>query len=173
MNKQISEYKLRNAIKKTNGFKDFVCQYKERMKVFNYGCYNAVRIKYTFTFEFSIKHHYKDWKDEIEEDTYKKWLELDDTIITNYDFKNNPSEVLAKLITRHILDVMVLENINRFHVVDAIGAACLYWNISGMWAWSSDTVGVYHVEQECGEGWIVMPKEPEICMRNYINITNE
>lgn len=170
MNKQISEYKLRTAIKKTKEFKEFVCQYRERMKVFEYGLYEAVRIKYCFTFEFNIKYHHPDWDDSNEVETYKKCFELDDTIITNYDFQDNPSEVLSKLIATHILNIIVLKDVERYHIIDSIDASCLHWHISGLWAWASEKVGMYHIEQECGEGWIVMPKEPEVCMRNYINI---
>lgn len=170
MNKQISEYKLRNAIKKTKEFKEFVCQYRERMKCFDHGYYDAVRIKYAFSFDFSIKYHHPDWVDGNRVETYKKWIEFDDTIITNYDFQDNPSEVLAKLIARHILDVIVLKDVERYHIVDAIDASCLHWHINELWAWSDEKVGMYHIEQECGEGWFIMPKEPEVCVRNYINI---
>lgn len=170
MNKQISEYKLRNAIKKTKEFKEFVCQYRERMKAFEHGHYDAVRIEYAFAFDFSIKYHNPDWEDSNKVANYKKWFEFDDTIITNYDFRDNPSEVLAKLIARHILDVIVLKDVEHYHIVDAIDASCLHWSICELWAWSDEKVGKYHIEQECGEVWIVMPKEPEVCMRNYINI---
>lgn len=170
MNKQISEYKLRNAIKKTQGFKDFVCQYKERMKAFDYAFYNAVRIKYSFTFEFNINYHDADCKSSTGVETYKRWVECDDTIITNYDFTDNPSGVLAKLIARHILDVMVLKDVEPYHVIDEIIANCLSWCMCDLWAWCEDKVGVYYIEQECGEHWIILPKEPEVCTRNYINI---
>lgn len=34
-------------------------------------------------------------------------------------------------------------------------------------AWSDDQVGIWYVEQECGEGWIILPKEPKIKRSSY------
>lgn len=161
---------LRKAIMKTDAFKEFVSQYKERMDAFCSGYYRAVRIDYQFTLEFKFAYHHCDWEDNKKEETYKRCFEFDDTIITNYDFQDKPSDVLAKMITRHVLDTLALKDIERYHVIDGIKADSPWWHINGLWAWSSENVGVYHEEQECGEGWFIMPKEPEVCMRNYINI---
>lgn len=172
MKKQISEAKLRNAIKKTKGFQEFICEYQGKMRT--YGFYNAVRISYSFSFEFTINYHDSKWCDETGVETYKKGFEFDDTIITNYDFRKNPSEVFAKLITRYILDIMVLKDVDCCcHIIDTICANCLDWEIDGLWAWSSKKVGVYHIEQECGEGWYIMPKEPEVRTRNYIDMNED
>lgn len=167
---KISEYKLRKSIMSTKEFKEFIAQYKERMSCFNDGYYNAVRLYYQFTFEINFEYHHCDWTDDKKTETYKRCFEFDDTIITSYDFRRNPSEAFAKIITRHILDVFRPKDMACFHVIDNISTKCVWWHINNMWAWSSEKVGVYHIEQECGEGWFEMQKEPEVRMRNFIDI---
>ena len=76
------------------------------------------------------------------------------------------------MITRHVLDTLALKDIERYHVIDSIMADGVWWSIVRLWAWTSEKVGVYHEEQEFGEGWFVMPKEPEMRMRDYIDIND-
>lgn len=169
---KISEYMLRKAIMKTDAFKGFVAEYKERMKSFRDGYYyEAVRLKYAVTLEITFAYHNPDWENEKKQEVYKNAFLFDDTIIANYDFRERPSNVFAKLMTRHILDMITLKKISPYHIIDGITVECPWCHIDMHHAWSSEEVGTYYIEQECGEGWIMLPKNPEVCVRNYINIS--
>ena len=40
-------------------------------------------------------------------------------------------------------------------------------HIEKLMAWTPDYVGIYHIEQECGEGWITLPKQPSGDTKSY------
>lgn len=168
----VSEYKLRMAIAKTKEFKSFVALYMERMNCFNDGYYNAVRIKYSFTFKITFSYHHPDWDDKHEKEVYNNSFVFDDTIVASYDFIKKPANALAGLIARHVLDIIRLKDVECYHVVDAIDVECVWWYIDDLEAWSSENVGTYYIEQECGEHWVVLPKEPDVQTRNYINLAD-
>lgn len=171
--KSLSAHKLKCAISKTEGACAFSKEIFERIKAFTHYP-NAVQILYRLHYKFQIDYCHIDWPDESGNAIVEGYIEADDTIITNYDFVEHPKDTLMSLIAVHILDVDKFDEIEPYHRVTNVKAEIGKYGlaIEGMNIWSSDYVGTYHIEQECGEGWITMPKAPRRNMKNYINISN-
>lgn len=169
---KISNQRLAKVIRKTEGFKHFINTYKERMKDFCNGHYTAVRIEHGFSISLTFTYHHPDFEESVRTETSCIYIGCDDTIITNYDFIEKPESILSKLAARHILDSLQLRDVECYHVIDKVEATCdaFRWHIDDLYAWTGEMVGMYHIEQECGEGWFIMPKEPNKNLKNYIDI---
>ena len=169
--KFLSEYKVRQAIVKTARFNEFVKEVHERMRAFK-DYIHTVKIDYQMHCKLEIVFHNEDWPDEENKLEFATIISAEDTIVTNYDFNQNPKSVLAQLVTKHFIDKFHSDDLCSYHIVTSIKVEVDHYGcfITDMIAWGTDYIGRYHVEQECGEGWIIVPRNPNQKQSAYCDI---
>lgn len=164
---------LCSALAKSEGTKEFISVVRDRLKAFEY-YYHTTRIRYVATIELaveSVHREFEQYPDEKRWDNKRIYLSADDTIVVDFDFHENPEKALLGLMTRHVQDLY--GQIPAWEKVTAITANIIFSHISEMYVWGSEHVGCYHEEQECGEGWITMTKEPEKEIRTFVDINDD
>lgn len=168
---KLPEQMFKNALTKCNEFSEFISTVNERMHCFDHYCH-AVRIEYSAYFKVEFIYHNIDWPDDQETYICKFAVHPHDTIVGNC---TNFKKILLNLFTQHFKDSFnIKEELMWYHKIDSIKVtgSPMSMYIERLMAWASDYVGLYYVEQECGEGWITLPKEPEQEIATYIKVNN-
>lgn len=161
-NQVITRKALRNelikALSKQSQFKAFIREIKDKLNEWSY--LQAFKFKFDTRISFKVNYIY----DEEEHDSldFKASLNGEITILAS---KYNLGEVLpniTNIIIDKVLDGISSSDLRGNGTFESLKIEDnLYIYLEQLIAWDYDTVGIYHVEQECGEGWIILPKEPK------------
>lgn len=167
MNILITKKAFRNelvkALSKHKSYKLFVSELKNKLEEFIHSEVYTTAFKFTLYtgFSLNISYRYND-----EECNFK------------LDIKNFSAEITILTTSYKAIDVSVSKIINIIADIatNTVSTEDLRYTgvfqklelqdkfpmyVNKLIAWSSGSVGVYHVEQESGEGWIIVPKEPK------------
>lgn len=155
---------FRNALVKCDGFKGIVKELKERLSVLTY--IHAVRIEYCMTLKIKIVYHHPDWPDEQEYCDFRFQANPEDTIVGS-ELVDHIGATMLKLMIQHFLNSYQCD-VEEWHKIDKIIIEDSNFYITKLITWDSDSVSIYWVEQECGEHWITLPKEPKRDMAIYL-----
>jgi hypothetical protein len=162
------EKMFKNALSKCSEFKAFTNDVNEKTEAFDHYI-NTLCIRYAAYFEVVFKYHHINWPDKEEVYTCKFAMQPDDTIAGHVE---NYRSMLLDLFTSHFKDSFDTGDLEWYHKIDAISITIEedFLRIDRLAAWSSEYVGIYWVEQECGEHWITLPKEPERKFATYLKV---
>ena len=165
---KLPEQMFKNALSKCEEFKEFANNLNERAKAFEHYI-NALRIEYDAYFEITFKYHHIDWPDEEMVYVCKFAMHPKDTITGNI---KNYKNILLDLFVRHFKDSFDTGELEWYHKISSISIVSSEYcmQIASLIAWSSDYVGIYWVEQECGAHWITLPKKPEVEIATYLRV---
>lgn len=166
---KLPEQMFKKALLKCKNFNDFVETVEKRMQAFDYYP-TAICLAYTAWFEVQFTYHHMKWPDENETYTYKFSVGAKDTLIGHVsDYK----KIILELFIRHFKDFFDGGELCWFHKIESIVIPSSEYDdmyISDLMAWADNYVGIYWEEQECGEHWIYMPKEPKKDIATYIKV---
>jgi len=152
---QISSHLFKCALLKTDEFKKMLSTFEERMKAFGY--FNDVQIRYQITTKITLFGKNTRWDKETSYTIDKRCYELKNTIIGDFDFTCEPTKTLANIIAQTFASMFPMP---KEFKLTRIEMETPYCHIEQLMAWNSEDVGLYYIEQECGEGWIKLPKTP-------------
>lgn len=144
----------------------------------------SMSLSMTFLGDVHIKYHHKDWPDSTKESVYRVGLQPTLVIKPEYtdDFMKNLKLNIARMIVDQILNACEFKDLYEHHRIDQIFVDDVIRHSDGdvwcnhhwqdMIVWSSETVSIWHIEQECGEGWITLPLKPDMlqCTVIYNNV---
>lgn len=153
---QISSHLFKSALLKNVEFQKMLSTFEERMKTFE--CYyNAVQISFQITSKITLFGKNTRWDKETSYTTDKRCYQLKNTIICDFDFTQTPKASLANIIAQTFASMFPKPK--EFKVM-RIEMEIPWCHIERLMAWANEVVGLYYIEQECGEGWIKLPIKP-------------
>lgn len=165
----ITKKTLRNellkAIAKNPSFKSFIRELNEKLQEFIDSRVNIIAFRTVFYTGPSFKIYYK-YDDEEEDSSFEINVNGFEAEITVFTSTYKAIQVSTNRIINIVVDI-ILNTISptdlmypgTFKSLELKDKFPLY--IHKLIAWSSNSVGTYHVEQENGQGWIILPKEPK------------
>ena len=160
--KKIKITEVTSILRKNQEMKKFLKEVFVRLKACPFS-YNTVRIKYEIS-GINIKA-----KDSYQEEVFNEKLNLNYTDIIYAPCYELTESALVKIIAKHLVDALPL-------VIDynKVEISVFYCFIAELMAWGDKEVGLYYIEQECGEHWITLPKEVDTTGKSgcYFNLQN-
>ena len=163
--KSISKNQVRNILSKTKVFKDLKKRFSFKMNQFEKGSHpEAIDVFVSGGIKFKIRTYCNDWKDDIREDyvyvPLRNRYRISDLPYEKncYDvILDNVYEHIAGYFNRHTLylqcDDVTLDSIS----VEPLDEYSI--GFFDLTVWDFNKVGIWYVEQECGEGWIILPRD--------------
>lgn len=154
---KVSEHYIIQGLKRSQNVKSEVMRIKTLISKHGYSL-QGYRVVYDFSAILVIKGIKWD-KEEILKYPIKLY-NIEDTIIPS--FGDCDTEDLYYVICSKILSVLNYEDIRFLSKILRVDFEDLSirFNNDCTIIWTTREVGIYHTEQECGEGWIMLPQKP-------------
>lgn len=163
--KPISKNQVRNLLSKTKVFKGLKERFSFQINQFYKGYSpDAIEVLVSGGIKFKILTYHNDWKDDTREDFV--YVSLRNRYrISNLPYEKNYYDTIMDNVYEHITEYLNRHTQDlRYDYINlaAISAESLdEYSIQflDLIAWDYDKVGIWYVEQECGEGWIILPRD--------------
>ena len=160
--RKIKITEVTSLLKGNQEMKKFLKEVFVRLKACPFS-YNTTQIKYEIS-GINIK-----IEDSYQGEILNEKLNLNYTDIIYAPCYELTESALVRIIAKHLIDALPL-------VIDysKVEISIFHCFIVDLVAWGDKEVGLYYVEQECGEHWITLPKEADTTGRGgcYINLQN-
>lgn len=165
-NQVITRKALRNEMIKTlsqhERFKSFIHDLRDKLQEFIRREVYATAFKFVLDTGFDFKVHYKYNDKEEDFELNIKPFSAEITIRTSiYKPIDTSTSKIVNIIVDIILNAISSEDLRHTGVFQSLEVKDNFHTYNKLIAWSSGSVGIYYIEQECGEGWIILPKEPK------------
>lgn len=134
---------------------------------------NAAEFKYGLTFDISLSTLHKDWN-ELNVETLTG-LSVNSVVCIRggYELRTNMKDIIFDVLANDIIAKLHYCIDSSYEVLKKVDFDKVYTHLGRCMAWSSDSVCLFYREQECGEHWIVLPKEPDTRTRTYVNLIDK
>lgn len=160
--RKIKITEVTSILRKNQEMKKFLKEVFVRLKACPFS-YNTTQIKYEIS-GINIK-----VEDSYQGEVLNKKLNLNYTDIIYAPCYELTESALVKIIAKHLVDA--LPSVIDYNKVEISVFRCF---IVELVAWGDKKVGLYFIEQECGEHWITLPKEADTTGKSgcYVNLQN-
>lgn len=159
---------IKKALMKDESFNQAMANLKERLKIFDseYDL-DFFEIKFTVQAPLIITSHRKDsiddtWMSEIHKSELK-YIRQFDLIVQSSWKMDSLREDINNVVNSVVDNIMsTCELCSSWQDISRIQVDRGYTYINNLIAWGNRYIGIYHEEQECGEGWITAPIKPAL-----------
>lgn len=168
---------LEKGILKSKGFSKVINELKDILIAFNDG-------RYLETFEVTISTLFKvnivtECREEYSKEIH---FQYKFTVRKNYRLleANNLKKFFAKAIAENLNREYDFK-VKRWQTITEVAITDDYfeedgwsrWQINNIKGWADTVVGIYHIEQECGEHWLIIAKNPNSGIQSTVYNLNK
>lgn len=159
---------VKRALMKNDSFKGTMDNLKERLSIFDKECsLEYFEVKFVVVAPMIITSHRKSAREarcwcSLDQSTLNYGMEFDLIIQSSWEY--NSLKVDVNNVINSVVDniMSTCELCSSWEEISIIQIDGGHTYINNLIAWGNREVGIYHEEQECGEGWLTMPKKPTL-----------
>lgn len=159
---------IKKALMKDESFNQMITALKERLEIFDkkYSL-DFFEVKFTVQAPLVITSHRKDaidsnWLCKIYRSKLNYVMQFDLTIQSSWEMDNLKKDI-NNVINSVVDNIMSTCRLCRsWEDISIIEVSLGHTYINNLISWGDKYIGIYHEEQECGEGWITAPIKPNL-----------
>ena len=171
-----SAYLIRKGLRKNEEIKklvDEIISIYTALEEDSHEYLNVAKFKYGLVFDISLSTLNKDWN-ELNVETLTR-LNVNSTVCINggYELRKNMKDIIFDIMANDVIAKLNYCIDSAYEVLKKVDFDKVYAHLGRCMAWSSNSVCLFYREQECGEHWIILPKEPNTSTRTYVNLISK